>query len=301
MNAVYSEIRLPLINNYVRIIKNLASRGRSVYLDYLIRPLASWSDEVPEQGLDKLIRLLQHEKRKYNSDDLPVMFKKTIIKSVASIQPDLSLTGNLCLDFLHEMRHRYEVSSSREAHQFVKILHEPFSIFSDKEFRRMNSKFREEVSSSDPGEIQELLALQRTAGDASTKEKEQARRLISAITEGMESKMISELKKEVVAYLLKIATPSAPELHAEIDPLLTKIELNHPGFIKEVYDSAAIYIYHEIIKSIRENNLKRAVALIAQYAVLFRGNPSTPNALEVGSFEKILFDLIEKKKLWDRL
>jgi hypothetical protein len=301
MSSEHGEIRLPLINNYIRIIKNLAVRGRGAYQEYLVHPLGTWSDLVPQEKLEKLTRLLKHEKRKHVSYDLPKIFKKAIIKSVAPDQLDLSLPGNLSIDFLDEMRHRHEISSSAEARQFVDILRDPFSIFNDKEFRRMNSKFRQTVSSSDPEEIMALLEAQRAAGDASLKEKEQSCELINSITKGLEIKDIAKLKKEAVTYLLKIATPRAPDLHTEIDPLLAKIDLHHEGFSKEVFDTTAILIYHEIIKSIRENKLKRAVLLIAQYAVLFRGNPSTPNALEVGSFEKILFDLIEKKNLWDRI
>ena len=193
MSFEHGEIRLPLINNYIRIIKNLAVRGRSAYQEYLIRPLGAWSDLVPQEGLEKLIRLLKHEKRKHSSYDLPKIFKKAIIKSVAPDQLDLSLPGNLSIDFLDEMRRRYELSSSSEAHQFVDILRDPFSIFSDKEFRRMNSMFRQTVSSTDPEEIKALLASQRTAGDATVKEKEHSRELINSITKGLASKDLAEL------------------------------------------------------------------------------------------------------------
>ena len=66
-------------------------------------------------------------------------------------------------------------------------------------------------------------------------------------------------------------------------------------------DSAAIIIYHEILKSIKEHDLNRAVKFISKYAILFRGNPDTPNFQEVDSFEKKLFQIIDKKNLWESL
>ena len=301
MNIERGEIRLPLINNYVRIIKSLAVRGRHAYQEYFIKPLAAWSDWVPKDDIEKLIRLLKHETRRHDSKDLAMFFKKAIIKSVTATKEDLSLPGNLALDFLNEMRRRYEVASSGEAHEFMEILHKPFSVFSDHEFKRMNKRFQEEVALSDPLEIRELMAAQTVSEEVATKEEEHSRRLIGLITEGLDSKDLAQLKKEVVSYLFTIATPRIPDLHSDIDPLITKIELEHPGFNKEVMDAAAILIYHEIIKAIRDNKLKDAVLLIARHTVLFRGNPETLNAREVGSFEKILFDLIEKKKLWDKI
>ena len=73
------------------------------------------------------------------------------------------------------------------------------------------------------------------------------------------------------------------------------------NFMKEVMDSAAVYIYHEILKAIKANNLVHAVKNIGKYAVLFRGNPETPNYREVDSFEKRFFQIIEERNLWDRL
>ncbi len=92
-----------------------------------------------------------------------------------------------------------------------------------------------------------------------------------------------------------------PNRHTSIHEVVAPLELKNKNFMKEVMDSAAVFIYHEILKAIKANNLVQAVKHIGKYAVLFRGNPETPNYREVDSFEKRFFQIIEERNLWDRL
>ncbi len=92
-----------------------------------------------------------------------------------------------------------------------------------------------------------------------------------------------------------------PNRHLAIRNVIAPLELKNKTFMNDVMDTAAVIIYHEILKAITGNNMVTAVKNIGKYAVLFRGNPETPNYREVDSFEKKFLKIIEERNLWDRI
>ena len=99
MRENITTIRSPLIDNYTRIIQSLAKRGRNAYHQYLVDPLSGWSTSVPAEPMDKLMSLLDQAKTS-GSKKVPLLYKMSLVKSVAPDQFDLSLPGKPFLGFL---------------------------------------------------------------------------------------------------------------------------------------------------------------------------------------------------------
>ena len=300
MRDMITTIRSPLIDNFLRIIQSLAKRGRNAYHQYLVDPLSGWSTAVPAEPMDRLLSLLD-QARTAGGKKLPLLYKMSIVKAVAPDQFDLSLPGNLSMSFLKSMKEEQRVAMSDEAIEFVNILKDPFKDYSDKEFIRMNKKFEEEISSVGVVEVEKLIKAHEGEEAASREIDEQSEKSLSRIRDMIRTADISEIKREVIVYLLKYADPSKPNRHLAIRNVIAPLELKNKTFMNEVMDSAAVIIYHEILKSIKDNNMLKAVKNIGTYAVLFRGNPETPNYREVDSFEKKFIKLIDERNLWDRL
>lgn len=293
-------IRSPLVDNYTRIIQSLANRGRNIYHQYLIDPLSRWSPMVPAESMEKLLALLDKAKSE-KSKKVPLLYKMAIVKSVAPDQFDLSLPGNISLNFLKSMKEESRVTESDEAREFVNILRNPFKEYSDTEFVRMNKKFEEEISSAGEIEVEKLIKAHEGEETENRKIDEECQKALGRIREMRRKADISDVKRAVIVFLLKYSDPAMPNRHMGIHEVVAPLELKNKNFMKEAMDSAAVIIYHEILKAIKANNLLQAVKHIGKYAVLFRGNPETPNYHEVDSFEKKFFQIIEERNLWDRL
>ncbi len=300
MREMINTIRSPLIDNFLRIIQSLAKRGRNTYHQYLIDPLAGWSAAVPAEPMEKLMSLLE-QSRTGSGKKLPLLYKMSIIKAVAPDQFDLSLPGNLSVSFLKSMKEEQHVAMSDEAIEFVNILKDPFKVYSDKEFIRMNKKFEEEISSVDVIEVEKLIKAHEGEEAAGREIDEQSEKALSNIRGMLRTAEMPDIKREVIVYLLKYADPSMPNRHLAVRNVIAPLEMKNKTFMAEVMDSAAVIIYHEILKAIKDNNMLQAVKHIGTYAILFRGNPETPNYREVDSFEKKFFKIIDERNLWDRL
>ncbi len=232
---------------------------------------------------------------------IPLLYKMSLIKSVSPEQFDLSLPGNISLAFLKSMKEEERVSRSDEALEFINILKDGFKEYSDSEFMRMNRKFEETIAGAGEIEVEKLIKAREGMEAKENARDEESRAALEKISLMIRSADIAEIKRAVIVHLLKFSDPSSPSRHLAVAHTTAPLEKKHPGFFKEVMESAAVIIYHEILKAIKENNLLLAVRHIGKFAILFRGDPATPYFHEVDSFEKKFFRIIEERNLWDRL
>ncbi len=56
MREKITSIRPALVDNYMRIIRSLAQRGRGSYHDCLVDPLTAWSRSVPVEPVSTMTR-----------------------------------------------------------------------------------------------------------------------------------------------------------------------------------------------------------------------------------------------------
>jgi len=300
MKKTIKTIRLSLIDDYIRIIKSLAARGRSAYQTYLVYPLGAWSKVVPQEPIAKLMEILK-DAEESRSKRLPLIYKMAIVKSVSPEQLDLSIPGTISMSFLKSMKDIPFLPKSDEAIEFVNILSVPFRDYSGIEFRRLKEKFAEEISTAETVEVEKLI--KNLEGRDADREKIAAdsechlETIKNLFAHGPDA----QLRREIITYLLKFSTPTYPDMHHPVLEMIDSITKNRGGFKREILDATAVIIYHEILKAIGAGELRKAVTLISKYTVIFRGDPDTPNFQEVGSFEKKFFKIIEDRDLWERL
>jgi len=299
MNDPITAIGLALIDNYTRIIKSLARKGRKSYEEYLVRPLSSWSGNIPIETLDRLLDLLK-EAESRNEKKLPVLYKMILVKSTAHDQLDLSVTGNISIEFMKSMKFSEYVAHSGEALEFVNLLRGPFKKFNEIEFKLLNRKFEDEIKEAEPVRVEQLIKIREGQVRDNLKTEDLARDALHEIERISGMNDITALKNAIISFLLKFSDSAAPDRHTAVYDVMKKVK-SDGNFIKDVMDSAAVIIYHEILKSIKDKDLNRAVKFISKYAVLFRGNPGTPNFNEVDSFEKKFFQIIDQRNLWESI
>ncbi|MBN1501104.1 MAG: hypothetical protein JW982_13165 [Spirochaetes bacterium] len=301
MDNYVEQIRLPLVNNYIKIIKSLADYGRNYYHKYLVLPLSVWSKSENNTDINSLISKIRKCEEKGDLSNIAALYKETIVKSVSKNQLDLSIPGNIALSFLKVIKENADIAYSEEALQFINLLYKPFRDFSDFQFKKANRRFEEEIESIPEDQFKELAEITRKHADDIEKERKLSDSLIREFQQSVKDKAPFQVKKDIMSYLLRVSTPKDPNLHKSIYPMIDSIEYMHKGFRKDIMDSVAVLIYHEVVKCIRSGQIKKALLYISKYIVLFRGDPSTPNYDEIDMFEKSFFDLIEKRNLWDSI
>jgi hypothetical protein len=300
MKNSITSIRLHLIDDYTRIIKSLAARGRSAYQSYLIQPLSTWSKIIPQEPMEKLLEILR-DAEENKSKRLPLIYKMAIVKSVSPEQLDMSIPGTISMNFLKSMKDIAFLPKSDEAIEFVNILSGPFRDFSGIEFKRLNQKFGDEISTAETVEVEKLIESLEGRDEDRAKIEADSQRHLETIKNLFAHGPDPLLRREIISYLLKFSTPTYPDMHHPVLEMIDSITRNRGEFKKEILDATAVIIYHEILKAIGSGQLKKAVTMISKYTVIFRGDPDTPNYQEVGLFEKKFFKIIEERNLWDRL
>ncbi len=294
-------IKLPLIKEYLKTIRSLAGQGRNYYHKYLIIPLSSWSLVSVEDELPDLERDIQVYSKLMDYQKLASSYKRAICRSVERDQFDLTVPGQMCMNFLKAMQESVDLAGQIESIQFVNLLRKPFTDYSQIEYKRVNTRFRKELARSGSEEtiVAALETISREREEQISAERHLSQKLIADLKRKLPSGRVPELKRDVISYLLRTATPHVPELHREADPVIDEIEKRFHGFRKEVYESVAVIIYREVMKTIKAGEIKRAVLLISKYTVLFRGDPQTPHYHELDAFEKMFFEIIDRKNLWE--
>jgi hypothetical protein len=301
MEKEIKQIRLPIINYYMKVIYRLAKQGRNDYYTYLITPLSKWTDSLYNDDLAMIKSKIAQKKTNKDLSYIGSLYKRALVVSASPNQFDLAEPGNIALEFLKDMQRFARVANTQEALEFVNLLGTPFKRYEEYEYKITNQKFIEEINSADPEKVKALIQSRESKNAVAVKEKQLSDMLLRKIEQGIKEQGISHIKRSVIIYFLRIATANNPILHKDIDPLLHRIESFNKGFTKDVLDTSAVLIYHEIVNAIKTKQLKKAITFISKYTVLFRGDPSTPNHYEVDTFEKQFFDLVEKRNLWDSL
>ncbi len=293
-------IHLPLIDHYSRIIKSLAEKGRNDYIDFFIKPLSAWSIRIPVESLEELSRLIDEAEIK-QTKRLPLLYKMALLRAVEPSQLNLTIPGSLALRFLRGMKADRGTASSQEAIEFVNILNRPFMEYSNREFKLLNRKFADDMAAIDTLEVKKMIEAREYRERLDRELRTESAKTVEDLIKLASSPGSHEFKKAVMRYLLKFSDPSTPDRHYEIDRVFQQISKDSAELKSEIYNSTAVVIYHEILKSIKKHQLSRAVKYIGKYTVLFRGNPDTPNYKEVDSFEKKFFTIIESRNLWESI
>lgn len=297
------KIKLPLIKEYLKTIRSLAGQGRNYYHKYLIVPLSSWTSVPVDGELEEMMRDIKVFTKLKDFKRLAAVYKRSICRSVEKDQFDLTIPGKLCMEFLKQMQESVDLANSLESLQLINILRKPFWDYSAIEYKQMNNRFQDELASSASEErlLSALKTISQEEQEQIKAEKALSQKLAAEFKRKVGKLPIAVLRHDAISYLLRVATPNNPQLHLELDPLIERIETSQPGFRREVYETVAVLIYREVMKTIKSGDIRKTVILISKYTVLFRGDPATPHYQELDAFEKMFFAIIDKKNLWEHV
>ena len=285
----------------VKNIRLLAMSGRLAFREYLQSPLmyAGWNSERIQQNHKKLLERISRESADPSFLHTIAPRCKRLISS--SVNESFSILGEVSIFFLEKMQIHIRVSASPESVEFVKIIDPPLTEFMQKSTEKSEALFKSSIESLDGEKLRHAMEPVRlSSSDEKVKFDTEIKRLYDNILIASKYNNIPKCKKLLSGYMIRYI--DSPEYaRDDVDRLITALDKREEGFEQELKETLSIDLYFRITKAILAGDIAQAIQSIRKYAYIFEGNPATRHFYDIDRLERILYQMISDKKLWDEL
>ncbi|MEQ9367012.1 MAG: hypothetical protein RIF32_22450 [Leptospirales bacterium] len=298
-----SMVKVPVAvsEDLVKIIRLLAMTGKKLFLKHLYEPLdyGGWkrraSNETARKLMERMDRALADPTAVHTIGPLG----KRLISS--AMNESLSALGDSCIFFLERMPMHSKISTSREAIDFVQILHEPLTEFNQLHRNRSERIFEEglqNISADDLKQAFQPVDLDRYK--IKVEMQRQAVSLFHKIVIANRNDDLPRCRKLIAAYLIAYGDQENNN-REEVEKLIDAFQERDETFRFSVMENIAINLYYDIQKSITQGDLRRTIMGIRKYAHVFEGNPEIRYFNEIDGLEQKLYKIISAKNMWGEL
>lgn len=285
----------------IKSIRLLALSGRRDFEKYLASPLADagWQTGKNPQGARRRMQRIESESRSSSYFHTIAPKCKRLISS--AIDENLSILGDSCIFFLEKMQVHAVISSSPESIEFVDVIENPVS-----EFQRINSgksecRFKEAIEQISADEIKRALEpIKLDSQNEKVRLDAELKKLYGNILIASRHNNLPKCRKLLANYLIGFIDDEDYS-RDEVDRLITALNKREHGFQQELNDMIAVDLYYRITKGILVGDVGSAVRWIRKYAYIFEGNPEAKHFYDIDRLERILYQLITDKNIWDQL
>jgi hypothetical protein len=194
-----------------------------------------------------------------------------------------------------------KISSSPEAVQFIDILHNPFKSFQTHTAEKSGSLFKAAISRIDDRTLQSALEPVKLGTSADkVKLDSEIKRLYDNIFLASKYNNIPKCRRLLSNYIIRY---SDDEEYAKdnVDRLVEAMNKRNQGFADGLKEAIAIELNYRITQGVLNGDVAAAVRGIRKYGYIFEGNSDTKFFYEIDKLERILYQMITEKKMWDIL
>ena len=268
-------------------------------MKYLYEPLdyAGWKRTGPP-AKKQLARIRELTDDPAFAHTLAIHCKKLVGQAMTE---GPSAFGDAVIFFLGLIEQRPQVAGEKEAGELLALLEGPLLEFRKKQDERSQEIFADALHHLEKEDFKEafgpvelgVLEGQKTLGQNVRMLTEQVR--------------VAERKGDILrcARLLSrhIIEFSDSEVYdePEIKKITNRLTEGEPRFHTILRDMIAVDIYYRISRGIMQGNVKEAIRGIRKYMHVFEGDPEARFFYEIDRLERVLYDLIKRKDLWDSL
>lgn len=296
-----SKVPVTVADDLIKIIRLLAMTGRKPFTLHLYEPLdyAGWKRRAGNETARKLMeRADRSMKSESHVHTVGPQCKRLISQAM---HENLSALGDGSIFFLEKMQQSTPVSATKEAIEFVRIIHDPLCEFQDMHRNRSEQIFEESLQNLTTGDLREAFApVDLGKRKIKVELQRQAVELFHKIKYASKDDDLNRCRKLIAAYLIKHGDHENNN-REEIEGMIDALQNRHGGFRQALEDSMAIELYYGIQRSITAGDIKNTIIYIRKYAHIFQGNPDVKYFHEIDSLEQKLYHLISAKDLWDEL
>lgn len=297
--ARMGKISISEAENLVKLIRLLATSGKSNFHNYLISPLlyASWKREYSAEKSHRMMSRIERQAEEHTNTVAPHC-KRLIGEALTE---NASAVGNSCIFFL-EMSIRYhEVASAPETLEFAQIIEPGLRKFEAILTKKTSEDFEVKLADMTPEQIEEAFRpVELGRKEETVKLNQQARILFEKIKQANQREDMAACRKLIANYLIRFAEEEDNN-REQIEQLIDALERRDSSFRKELHDFMAIDLFYRISQGIAASDLRKTIQAIKKYAFIFEGDSKALYHKDIDRLEKKLYSMIREKGLMKQL
>lgn len=282
-------------------IRLLAKTGKDSFSRYLYTPIdrAGWHSDASGQSARKIMERLENEAR----DDSYIHTIGPRCKRLicTAMDESLSALGDSSIFFLEKMQLHVAISASPEAIEFAEIIAKPMTDFRNLCSQKNEALFREKVSRLGADELK--LAMEPVRLEANAEKVRidtEIRRLYDNILIASKYNNLQKCRKVLSTYIVRYCDDPTYAA-ADVEKLMTALDRREDGFSAEMNSMIAIELYYQITRAVLGGDVAAAIQGIRKYGYIFGGDTAAKYFYDIDRLERILYQMITDKGLWNNL
>ncbi|MCB1137975.1 MAG: hypothetical protein KDK23_04430 [Leptospiraceae bacterium] len=294
-----AKVSISQAESLVKLVRLLATSGRSNFHNYLISPLlyASWKRDYSSESSHKMMVRIERQAEEHPNTIAP--HAKRLVGQALTETP--SAVGNASIFFL-EMSIRYhQVSVAPETLEFVHVVEPPIRKFEAILTRKTSEDFEVKLADMTPEEIEAAFRpVELGRKEETVRLNQEARILFEKIKRANQKDDMPACRKLIANYLIRFADEDDNN-RDQIEQLIDALEQRAASFRKELHDFMAIELFYRISQGIAKSDLKKTIQGIRKYAFIFEGDSGALYHKDIDRLEKKLYAMIREKGLMKQL
>ena len=285
----------------VATVRLLARSGKASFTRYLYDPLqnAGWSVTGGGQGARKLMDRIEIESK--DPSYLQTIAPRCKRAIMYAMDENLSVLGESAIFFFNKMQLHTRIASSPESIQFTDILSEPFESFRKSTSEKSESLFRKAISEIEDRTLQTALEPVKLGSvNDRVRLDEEIKRLYDNILIASRYNNIPKCRKLLSNYIIRYSDDDEYAKDS-VDRLVDALNKRHPGFGSELKEAIAIELNYRITQGVLNSDVAAAIRGIRKYGYIFEGDSDAKFFFEIDRLERILYQMITEKNMWDNL
>jgi hypothetical protein len=283
----------------IKSIRILAQNGKESFIRHLYDPLhrEGWRASQHNQSTRKLMEKIASEANDPSFLHTIAPRCKRLIGY--AMDETLPVLGDAAIFFLEKMQLHAKISSSPESVEFAAIINPSLSDFLAKSSDKNEQLFRAAISNIDAAELKTALEPVRIdATPEKVKLDSEIKRLYDNIFIASKYNNIPKCRKLLSNYIISYSDAD-DYARNDVDRLIEALNKRESTFDYDVKNMIAIELHYRITKAILGGDLRLAVRCIRKYGYIFEGNSATAHFYDIDRLERILYQMISEKDLWD--
>jgi len=282
-----------------RLLRLLASSGKSAFKQYLYEPLyrAGW-----ERAAGDARKTMDHLRAELKNPAYRTALAPNLKRMIGiALAENFSVLGDCAIFFLEVIQMLPQVGEKGEGAEFLSIIKNPLLTWQKAQNERSAERFELALGNAKDADLAEALEpVKLGVTDERARITAEIQRLYQQILIASRADNFKRAAQLLSRYMIEY---SDAEDYAEKDvrKVIAALKARDATFENSLNALLATDLYYRISQGIMKGDLKIAVRMIRKYAMIFEGNSTIRYYYEIDRLERMLYNVIKKKNLWKQL
>jgi hypothetical protein len=295
------KVSVTLAQELIKNVRLLAMSGRDPFKKFLYTPLyeSGWHSDQHNQSARKLMERIDLESGDQSFLHTIAPRCKRLI--CFAMDEGLSMLGDASIFFLEKMQLHVKVSTAPESLEFTQIIDEPLSVFHSKNKEISETIFKKAITNISPDVLKNAFQPVKLENAAQkVKLDSEIKKLYDHILIASKYHNIPKCRKLLSTYITNYSD-NEEYAKTDVDRLVEALNRREEGFDDDLKNTIAIELYYKITRGVLNGDIGAAIQGIRKYGYIFEGNADTKHFYDIDRLERILYQMITDKGLWEEL